>query len=198
MIAFALIAERIDYQGCDTLMFTSKQAVISAEAIDPGWKAYPALAVGPATARQIRELGGEVLHQPSDFYGRELAEDLRRLFSERRVLYLRPRKVSFDSRGYLASAGIELKEQVLYETSCRRYRPEDAPPPGSVIVFTSPSTIHCFLENFPWDPNYTAVVIGRATLEHLPKGAETVIAREATIPACIEAAKQVAARGSGE
>jgi len=189
MIHFNLVADRIDYQGCDTLVFTSKQAVISAEAIDPAWKKYPAVAIGPATAKQIEALEGTVLHQPADFYGSELADDMIRLFRERKLLYLRPRKVSFDSRGHLAAAGIELKEQILYETDCRRYDETGKPPSHAIIVFTSPSTIHCFLENFSWDETYTAVVIGRATLEHLPEGCDYRIAEEPTIAACLDAAK---------
>jgi len=184
------VADRIDYGDSNTLIFTSKQAVLSAEAIDPAWKRLPAVAVGPATERQIRELGGEVLHRPSRFYGESLAEDLVKLFRERRLLYLRPREVSFDSRAFLEAAGIAVREQVIYETACREYDPRQAPPPGSVIVFTSPSTIRCFLRNFAWDPAYTAVVIGTATLEHLPSGCRVRIAREPSIPACLEAARE--------
>jgi len=195
MIRFAIVAECLEYQGCDTLMFTSKQAVLSAETIDPQWKRLPALAIGPATARQIETLGGKVLHRPEHFYGEVLAEDLRRLFADRKILYLRPREISFDSRSYLAKAGIELKEQILYETKCRSYDASDAPSPGAVIVFTSPSTIHCFLKNFSWDASYTAVVIGKATLAHLPEGIEAIVAKEPTIAACMQRALEVAQRG---
>ncbi len=188
MIRFEIVADRIDYQGCDTLMFTSKQAVVSAERIDPEWKRYPSVAIGPATAARIRELGGEVLHQPREFYGKNLAEDLRELFRDRKLLYLRPETVSFDSRAFLAEAGIVLREQVIYRTSCRNYAPEEAPPPEAIIVFTSPSTIHCFLENFPWLESYRAVVIGRATLAHLPEGARSTVAERPSIDACIRRA----------
>ncbi|WP_456391435.1 uroporphyrinogen-III synthase [Nitratifractor sp.] len=185
MIRFEIIADRIDYQGCDTLIFTSKEAVRSAEAIDPGWKGYPAVAIGPATAQRIRELGGRVLYQPREFYGEILAADLTELFRERKLLYLRPEKVSFDSKTFLSRAGIELKEQVIYRTGCRQYRPEEAPPDGAIIVFTSPSTIHCFLKNFSWRESYRAVVIGRATLKHLPAGARVAVAEAPSIAACI-------------
>ncbi len=188
MIHFRLVADRIDYQGCDTLLFTSKQAVLSAEAIDPEWKRLPSVAIGPATERQILGLGGRVLHRPERFYGEELAKDLVERFRDRRLLYLRPREVSFDSKAFLAGAGIGLKEQILYETDCRDYGPEDAPVDGAIVVFTSPSTIHCFLRNFSWKESYTAVVIGTATLEHLPPGCDYRIASEPSIDACLEAA----------
>ncbi len=193
MIGFSLVADRLELEGCDTLMFTSKQAVLSAEQIDSTWKDLPTVAIGPATEKQIRKLGGTVLYRPEEYYGATLARDLAEKFRRRRILYLRPRKISFDSRGYLAEAGVELREQIIYETHCRRYDPEEAPPEGAVIVFTSPSTIHCFLENFPWHSSYHAIVIGRATLEHLPNEAKFTVASEPTIDACVAAARDLVA-----
>ena len=193
MIEFSLVADHLELENCDILMFTSKQAVISAERIDSAWKRLPAVAIGPATEKQIQKLGGTVLYRPKEYYGATLARDLIEKFRRRRILYLRPRQVSFDSRSYLAKSGIELREQIIYETSCRHYAPEEAPPPGAVIVFTSPSTIHCFLENFPWRPDYHAVVIGRATLQHLPEGAKSKVASEPTIDASLATARRLAA-----
>jgi uroporphyrinogen-III synthase len=189
MIGFEIVADSIDFEGYDTLMFTSKQAVRSADAIDKEWRRYPAIAIGEATAGEISRLGGTVLYRPEEFYAENLCEDIVRLFSEREVLYLRPEKVSFDSRGHLASRGIEIGERIIYRTSCIKYRGDEAPEDGAIIVFTSPSTIHCFLENFGWRESYTAVVIGRATLEHLPENASFVVAQRPMIDSCIEAAE---------
>ena len=190
MISFRIIKREIDFGDCDTLMFTSKQAVASADEIDPSWRGYPSIAIGGATAAEIEKRGGTVLHTPDDFYGESLAEDVARLFRDRRVLYLRPKKISFDSRTYLASKGIDLREDIIYETSCRRYERSDAPSPGSIVIFTSPSTIHCFLDNFGWSDTYTAVVIGRATLEHLPPGSDYIVSDIPRIDACVDAAKK--------
>jgi len=192
MIDFRLLVSSIDYQGCDTLMFTSKQAVESAEQIDPEWKRLPTIAIGAATARKIEALGGTVLYHPASFYGEALAADVLERFRERRVLYLRPRTVSFDSQGFLARAGYTLHEQVIYETFCQEHPPQAKPPSGAIVIFTSPSTIHCFRERFGWEASYTAVVIGHATLEHLPEGADYVVAKTPLIDACIEAAKKIA------
>ncbi len=192
MIDFRLTADTIDYQGCDTLMFTSKQAVESAEQIDPRWKELPAIAIGGATAAKIAALGGTVLFHPQHFYGKELASDILTRFQSRRVLYLRPATVSFDSRTYLANAGYTLHEQVIYETFCRPHSPEAKPKSGAVIIFTSPSTIRCFLEQFGWESSYTAVVIGTATLEHLPENADHAVAQRPLIDACMAKALEIA------
>ncbi|HHH37418.1 MAG TPA: uroporphyrinogen-III synthase [Epsilonproteobacteria bacterium] len=188
MITFETVADRIDFSVCDTLMFTSKQAVVTAEAIDPNWKKFPSIAIGPATRRQIERLGGSVIFQPENFYGEQLAKDIVSFLHDRRILYLRPEKISFESKEYLHSSGIELQEQTIYRTSCIQYRSDHQPPESSVIIFTSPSTIHCFLANFNWKQSYTAVVIGQSTKTHLPAESSYVVADEPLIDACLEKA----------
>lgn len=191
MIHFALTASEIDFSVCDTLMFSSKQAVKSAEAIDPSWKQYPCIAIGAATKKQIETLGGSVIHHPANFYADQLAEDIIALFSAKKLLYLRPKEISFDSRGYLEKAGIRLQEQIIYETSCVAYKQEEAPDDDAIIIFTSPSSIHCFLKNFVWRRSYTAIVIGRATQVHLPQGADFAVAHTPLIDACVTKAKEL-------
>jgi len=191
MIQFKTVADHIAFADCDTLMFTSKQAVVRADSIDKNWKNYPSVAIGSATKKQIESLGGEVIYTPKSYYGKTLSQDIVNYFSKRKILYLRPREVSFDSRGFLENAGIHLDEQIIYETECITYTEEEKPVKNAVIIFTSPSTIHCFLRNFEWDESYTAVVIGDATKVHLPKNTAYAVADEALISSCIEKAKSL-------
>jgi uroporphyrinogen-III synthase len=191
MIEFSLKADKIDFSTCDTLMFTSKQAVVSADKIDSNWKNYPCVAIGPATKKQIENLGGEVIYYPKSFYGETLSRDISQFFRDKKLLYLRPEEISFDSKVFLQKEGITLQEQIIYKTSCIKYTPKEKPLKNSIIIFTSPSTIHCFLENFNWDESYTAVVIGEATKVHLPLNANYVVADEPLISSCIEKAHQI-------
>lgn len=170
------------------LMFTSKQAVVSANEIDSSWKDYPCIAVGNATKKKIESLGGRVIYAPKEFYAKSLSDEIKEKFSDKKILYLRPKEVSFDSKTYLAECGIDLKEQILYETSCVEYDTSDAPKEGAIIIFTSPSTIKCFFKNFDWDDSYTAVLIGKATQKHLPTHCKSVISSEPLIEACIKKA----------
>ena len=191
MITFEITAKEIDFQGCDTLMFTSKQAVITADALDSAWRQYPSIAIGKATAQMITSLGGSVLYQPDTFYGSRLSAEIIKKFRTRKILYLRPKEVSFDAKGHLAKAGIALYEQILYQTRCKSYHPSQKPPKEAVIIFTSPSTIRCFFQHFAWDHTYTAVVIGETTRQHLPAGIDIVVADQPLIAACIAKAKEV-------
>ena len=196
MIRFSLLDVQIDFSTCDTLMFSSKQAVKSAEQLNPAWKNIPCLAIGKATANIIESLGGKVIYQPKTFYAETLAEDIVSKFKDKNILYLRPRDVSFDSKTFLKKAGLTLQEQIIYETSCIAYESKDKPLKNAIIIFTSPSSIHCFLENFAWDESYTAVVIGEATKEYLPTSAQYEVADTPLIDSCIVKAKIVASHKS--
>jgi len=191
MIRFTTVADHLEFEGVDTLMFTSKQAVKVADSLDVRWKEYPCVAIGGATKKQIESLGGEVIYHPTEFYGEVLSRDITAFFRERKLLYLRPREVSFDARGYLAKEGIELKEQIIYETGCLLYDKADVPKKDAIIIFTSPSTIHCFFRNFDWDESYIAVVIGEATRVHLPDNARCKVADKPLISSCIAKAQEI-------
>ena len=191
MIDFSITANSIDFSHSDTLIFTSKQAVITADKIDLSWKNYPCIAIGPATKKQIEDLGGKVIYYPKSFYGETLSHDIAQFFKDKKLLYLRPKEVSFDSKSFLEKEGIVLQEQIIYETSCLNYTTEDKPLKNAIIIFTSPSTIHCFFKNFEWDESYTAVVIGKATKVHLPVNAKYIVADEPLINACILKAKEI-------
>jgi len=106
MISFEVVAKEIDFSSCDTLLFTSKQAVVSANTIDESWREYPCIAIGGATKRKIEELGGTVIFHPKEFYGEVLAKDILKRFANKKLLYLRPKVVSFDSKAYLEKNGI--------------------------------------------------------------------------------------------
>ncbi len=158
MIEFSTVVDSIDFSNCDTLIFTSKKAVVTADSIDKNWKKYPCIAIGPSTKKQIESLGGEVIYYPKEFYGENLSADIAEFFRDRKLLYLRPKEISFDSKAFLKKEGIELQEQITYETSCINYTKEEKPKENAIIIFTSPSTIHCFLKNFDWDESYIAIV----------------------------------------
>lgn len=189
MISFSLCEEKLVLNDYDLLMFTSKQAVVSTEALNPQWKNIPCIAIGKATAKQIETLGGTVVHYPESFYGEALSKDIVEKFKHKNIVYIRPKVVSFDSKGFLHKVGIDIDEKIIYETSCISYKKEKKPPKKSIIIFTSPSTIHCFLKNFDWDESYVAVVIGEATKVHLPKNARCEVADIPLITSCIEKAK---------
>jgi uroporphyrinogen-III synthase len=163
MIQFDLCDVKVDLTHIDLLLFTSAQGVKSVDKLTGAWKALPSLSIGTATQYTITDLGGKVVYSAKKFYADQLAKDIILKYRDKKILYIRPKIVSFDIKGYLANKGMVLEEAIVYETSCVTYDLVHKPLEGAVIIFTSPSTITCFFKNFDWDESYTAVVIGEST-----------------------------------
>ena len=192
MIRFQKVANSLEIEGFDTLLFSSKQAVVFTNELNPNWKEKFIIAVGPATKKQALELGAKNIYYPKEFYGQTLAQDIIEKFKDRTILYPRPNVVSFNHKAYLEQYGITIEEKVIYKTLCKEYNNKTLEP-NSVIIFTSPSTIECFFKNFRWDKTFQAIVIGKTTLKNIPKEVEKVfVAKEPTIAACVVKAKEIA------
>ena len=190
MIEFKRLKDSLALDGFDSIIFTSKQAIIFTNEITKEWKDKKILAVGRATAKLAKELGAKDIYHPKEFYGKELAKDILENFKESKILYIRPKVVSFDSKSFLKQNGIDIEEEILYETVCKEYKGINLPK-NSIIIFTSPSTIECFFKNFSWDSSFLAVVIGKSTLQKLPKNVTAFIANSATIDSCIQKAIEI-------
>jgi len=190
MIKFKRVLDYLDLSDFDTLLLTSKQAVYFLDEINSQWRDKKILAVGKQTARVCKELGAKDIYNPKEFYAESLANDILNRFKDAKILYVRPRVVSFDSKAFLSNAGINIKEAILYETTCIQYENKILDE-HAVIIFTSPSTIECFFKSFKWKGSYTAVVIGKSTLTKLPKHVNAFVAEEPTIASCIETAQKL-------
>ncbi len=181
----------IDMSSYDYLIFTSKNGVLAAERINPRWKEIPAFAIGEATAKKIVELGGNLFFTSKNSYGDDLAKEIAKLGKKGRYLYLRPKKVVSNLAEVLENARVDLTQIVVYETICQECRNFSPPPKGSVIIFSSPSTVECFFRCFKWDSSYKAIAIGKKTAEVLPAFIEYHISPKPTLTSCVELAKRL-------
>lgn len=191
MIDFRLKNEVLDFSGIDIVMFTSKQAVKSADALNPMWKELPCLAVGKATAKEIESRGAKVIYHPENFYGEALSAEIIRRFHKSKILYLRPQTVVFDAKAFLAKSGIAIEEKIIYETHCRTFQKKIILDENAIIIFTSPSTIACFFKHYTWEKSYQSVIIGKTTAKHLPKDIRYEIADEATLESSVSKAREI-------
>ena len=156
----------IDFSKYDYLIFTSKNGVLGANNIDGAWKKIPALVIGEATAKEVERLGGKVAFIAREFYSHTMAEELKRSFPpQKRYLYLRAKKVLSNMVQSLQEVGFNIEEVVVYETICAPCDEAKRPPKGSVIIFSSPSTVRCFLECYGWDESFKAIAIGKKTAQ---------------------------------
>lgn len=187
VIGFTLLKNSINLDTYDSLICSSKQAIIFLDGINKKWKEKQILAVGSQTAKVAKELGAKNIYFPKEFYGQELAKDIIKNFSNRKILYIRAEVVSFDAKSFLEQEGVFIDEFALYKTNCIEYQDYKLAK-NSIIIFTSPSTIECFLKSFEWQEGYRAVAIGKKTMQYLPKHINATLAKEPTIASCLETA----------
>ena len=174
----------------DALIFTSKNGVKALDEINGCWKSKPIYSIGSATSRAVRELGGEVVYEAKSSYGDNFAEEIKTHLGGKKVLFLRPKVVTSQLNTILRDAGVDLDEEIIYETRCTECEGLQKPPPESYIIFSSPSTITCFFRCFVWDESYTAVVIGEKTASCMPHEVPYLLSKKQTIDACIALAKE--------
>ena len=192
MIRFTLLPQSIDFSKYDGVILTSKQGVVALDEVSHGaWKALPAAAIGKQTASEIEARGGRVIYMASKAYGDVLARELAERFADRRWLYARPKVVVSKIAADLRSAGIEVDEAVIYETSCTRYEASQKPQKGAVLIFTAPSIVRCFFDNFSWDESWQAVAIGHKTAQAFPDTVKPKISPSTSIDDSIEFSKNL-------
>ena len=187
MIKFETISQDIEFNKFDGLIITSKQGVVALDEISCGkWKTLPVAAIGESTAKEVEKRGGEVIFIASSAYGDILAYELALNFKGFRWLYPRPKVVVSKIASDLRSYGVEVEEKVIYETSCVKYDHSSKPCSGAILIFTSPSIVKCFFENFSWDSSYKAVAIGKKTAFAFPDYVKPEISPATSIERAIQ------------
>jgi len=170
----------------DYLLFTSKNGVSGVDKISEKWKNIPAICIGNPTANKVIELGGKVEYIANSSYGDDLAKEIIQNFQPSKILFLKAKKVLSKIVDILKSHNFEVIEKVVYETKCKKI---DFIPKEGIFIFTSPSTIKCFLAQTNWKPSYKAVAIGKRTASAFED--EIIISPIQTIENCIKIANSL-------
>lgn len=184
------LAPRLELTKHDGIVVTSKTGVDALERIDPAWKQLPTVCVGNATHRRALQLGAKVA-ATADGYGDTLFEMIRMQGHERRWLYARPTIAASNFAQRLRSEGIMIEEAVVYETKCTEETEPVVIANDAIVIFTSPSALHCFEKRFELHESHTIVAIGTTTRKAF--GDRKVhVAAEPTVLACITLARALA------
>jgi len=185
------IKATIDFKKYDALVFTSKNAIYSIDSFNKQWKSIPSYAIAPQTANIIKQLGGNLEFIGKKNHGDKFALELIPLLKNKKVLYLRGSKVVSKLYEIINQNNIICDEAIVYESSCKKYDEAFNLPKNSVIIFSSPSTIECFLKNASWDDSFKAVAIGKTTAKYFPKYITPIIADDTSIKSCINKAMEL-------
>jgi uroporphyrinogen-III synthase len=181
----------VDLSAYDALVFTSKNAVFAMHSFNSAWKKVPAYAIAPQTAKTIKKLGGNVKFVGIKKHGNAFAHELVQELLGKKVLYVRGKKIVSDLVCILKEGGVGCDEMIVYENVCDPEPNIQKLPKNSYIVFSSPSSIECFLKHYRWQKSYHAICIGETTAKHLPPEIKPHIADTTSIESCIDKAVEL-------
>ncbi|MDK9693281.1 MAG: uroporphyrinogen-III synthase [Sulfurimonas sp.] len=178
----------INFSNYDYLIITSKQTVKALEQYSKeDFIDIPALCVSLKTANSYKEFGGKIL-SIGDGYGENLAKSIKEYPKETKWLYLRAELIASDFVQRSRDDGYSIEEEILYVSECSQEILDVRVNDDSTLVFTSPSSIECFLKNNTIHPNAKVVVIGTTTAKCLPDGIKYIVSQNTSIESCIELA----------
>ena len=177
---------KIELSNYDALVFTSKNGVEAIDRINKDWKKLPSYSIGSGTSKAIKELGGNLVFEAKNSYGDKFADEIKQKLFGKNVLFLRAKEVTSKLNTILKENGVQLFEEIVYETVCNECKNLQKPPKNSCIIFSSPSTIKCFFNCFSWDESYKAVVIGKVTAKAMPDGVEFVLSDKTNLESCVQ------------
>jgi len=178
----------IDFSKYDYLIITSKQASKALQQYDK--KEYinkPALCVSKQSAKSFEGLGGQVLAVGRG-YGDNLIEQINSFEKEKKWLYLRAKIVASDFVVTCKKNSYFIDEAVVYESDCAEAMQEVKVEEDAILIFTSPSSVKCFLKNHSFLNTQQIIVIGKTTAKALPKNIDYMLSNETTIESCIQIA----------
>ncbi|SFV74476.1 Uroporphyrinogen-III synthase [hydrothermal vent metagenome] len=184
---FEFFQPKIDFSSYDFFIITSKQiaSVFKHFHITPPHN--KALCVSSKTALAYQKIGGEIL-AIGNGYGDYLFEMIQQYPKEKRWLYLRAKEVASHFVQKAKEAGYKIDEIILYESRCSSKILQANIPKKAILIFTSPSSIQCFLQNHHFSLEHKVIVIGKTTAKALPKNIEYVVAKKTTIKSAVDLA----------
>lgn len=191
MIETVTTPKEIDFSLYDALIFTSGNAITSLDSFDSSWKKIPVYTIAAQSAKTAKELGANVRFVGKKKHGDEFAYELVDELRGKKALYIRGSKTVSSITEILNSAGVECDEEIVYESRCIKYDKEIKLPKNSIIIFSSPSTIECFLKNVKWQDSFKAISIGNTTLKHFPPEIKAVVSDNTSIEACVRKAIEI-------
>ena len=176
----------IDFSRYDAFIITSKQA--SKALLQYDKEAYihlPALCVSKQSAKSYEALGAKVLNIGGG-YGDNLVSLIKNYPKTMRWLYLRAKVVASNFAQFCKEEGYNIEEAVMYESSCSKAIQDVKVQEDAVLIFTSPSSVKCFLKTHTITPKHKVIVIGKTTAKALPKDIICHISQSTTIDSCFE------------
>lgn len=187
-LSIKFIKPKIDFSKYDYLIITSKQTSQALKQYDS--KDYldkKALCVSTQSALSYENLGGKILDIGGG-YGDNLISQIKKFSKDTKWLYLRAKVVASDFVNRCRDDGYNIDESIVYESDCSQEILDAEVEDNSILIFTSPSSLNCFLKTHTISKKNKIIVIGKTTAKALPKDLEYFISEKTTIDSCMQIA----------
>ncbi|MGJ0358741.1 uroporphyrinogen-III synthase [Aliarcobacter cryaerophilus] len=177
----------LDLEKYDALVFTSKNAIFSLEENGINWKSTPSYVIAPKTADIAKKFGANIAFIGFSGHGNDFANELIPYLKNKKTLYIRALKTVSNLTNILKENGIDIDEIISYKTSCNKQEIKILDK-NSTIIFTSPSSVECFLKKYSWEDSFKAIAIGKTTALYLPKNIKCEISSLTSVEECVNLA----------
>jgi len=144
----------------------------------------PALCVSQKSAEAYEQIDGKILNIGSG-YGDNLERIIKEYPKERRWLYLRAKVVASNFVQRCKDDGYNIEEEVIYESSCSDEILNVKVEKNATLIFTSPSSVECFLKKNTISTEHKVIVIGKTTAKKLPISIDYIESELKTIESCV-------------
>ena len=182
------LTPQIDFSKYDYLIVTSKQTIKALQAYDKKeFLDKPALCVSHKTAVSYEDFGGKIL-DIGNGYGDGLYDIVQKYPKHTKWLYLRAKVIVSDFVQRSQKDGYNIDEEILYKSECSKEILDVRVNDDATLIFTSPSSIECFLKNNVIHSDAKVVVIGTTTAKALPENIKYFVSEKTSIESCVELA----------
>jgi len=178
----------VDYDG---IIVTSKQGALALKHYSPDLGRVHVVCVGEATAHAMKQLGA-VHVTIADGYGDAIFDAIKTNQQQKKWLYCRPKMIASSWPARAREEGMIIDEVILYETACNAEMEESEIADNGVLIFTSPSSVECFLKHYELLPTHSIVVIGTTTQKALPFGIPSTLSERTSVESCVEKGRKLA------
>ncbi|MDP3465507.1 MAG: uroporphyrinogen-III synthase [Sulfuricurvum sp.] len=191
VLSIRYLAPEIDFTRYEGIVVTSKQGALALGHYSPNWEKLHVVCVGESTAQAMKQLGA-VHITIAEGYGDTIFNALKSDKQPKRWLYCRPKMIASSWPSRARDAGMLIDEVIIYETACNTaMEPQEIAEDG-VLIFTSPSSIECFLKYYEILPTHSIVVIGTTTQNALPFGIPSTLSETTSVESCVEKGQKLA------
>ncbi|NPA59164.1 MAG: uroporphyrinogen-III synthase [Epsilonproteobacteria bacterium] len=178
----------IDFKKYDYLIITSKQTSEALKQYQTNeYLSIPALCVSKQSALSYEKLGGKILDIGGG-YGDNLVAKIKSYSKDTKWLYLRAKTIASNFVDICKDDDFFIDEKIVYESDCSQEIQNITVENNAILIFTSPSSVNCFLKQHTIHNSHRVIIIGKTTAKSLPKNIKYTISKETTIESCIQEA----------